>query len=245
MAAKHGRAFQYLSVPTREEDLVRKMAEDEGIQRGLVCVFSVLEPCRAFTFRYEKGHSLSDLSELSPRLLSHGTLCLGAKAVMSILGRKLTGHFQGEIISDIKDCGWRRRIPGARIKHRVKANWLKMHDKAGSVLRVEMVIHNPEEFKVRMKVARNDVRLVQGKFFTQLFSVQADYNFSPDISWSNLIQYDNESRLLGFQSRFRWIIKPGSDLFLVLNRGWERTFEHDYISSYNRGTIKLQYNFRF
>jgi len=31
-------------------------------------------------------------------------------------------------------------IPGARIKHRVKQNWLKMYDKAGSVLRLEMVI---------------------------------------------------------------------------------------------------------
>ena len=58
MAAKHGRPFQYLSVPTRKEDVARKMAEDEGIQRGLICVFSVLEPCRTFSFRYEKGHSL-------------------------------------------------------------------------------------------------------------------------------------------------------------------------------------------
>jgi hypothetical protein len=35
----------------------------------------------------------------------------------------------GEIISDLKDGGWRKRIPGARIKHRVKENWLKRHDK--------------------------------------------------------------------------------------------------------------------
>ena len=34
---------------------------------------------------------------------------------------------------------------------------------------------------------------------------------------------DSESRVLGVQSRFRWIIKPGSDLFLVINRGWYRT----------------------
>ncbi|HSW40311.1 MAG TPA: hypothetical protein VLL97_12555 [Acidobacteriota bacterium] len=58
MAAKQGRPFQYLNSPTRKEDLARKMAEDEGIQRGLICVFSVLEPCRTFSFRYEKGHSL-------------------------------------------------------------------------------------------------------------------------------------------------------------------------------------------
>ena len=41
-------------------------------------------------------------------------------------------------------------MEGSRIKHRVKENWLKMYDKAGLVLRVETVINNPEEFRVRM-----------------------------------------------------------------------------------------------
>jgi len=95
-----------------------------------------------------------NLRELFPRLISHSTLCFGAKEVMSFLGRKLTGHFLGEIVSDTKAGGGLRRIPGARIKHRVKENWLKMYDKAGSVLRVEMVINNPGEFKVRKRVAR-------------------------------------------------------------------------------------------
>jgi hypothetical protein len=62
--------------------------------------------------------------------------------------------FSGEIISDMKDGILGRRIPGARVKHRVKENWLKMYDKAGSVLRIEMVINNPEEFKVRKQVTR-------------------------------------------------------------------------------------------
>jgi hypothetical protein len=80
---------------------------------------------------------------------------------MSFLGRKLNGHFLGEIISDMKDGGWLKRIPGARIKHRVKENWLKMYDKDGSVLRVEMVINNPEEFKVRKKVMRKHKRVME------------------------------------------------------------------------------------
>jgi hypothetical protein len=92
---------------------------------------------------------------------------------------------------------------------------------------------------------RADVNLPQGKFFSQVFSFQADYNFTPNISWANLVQYDNESRILGFQTRFRWILRPGNDLFLVLNRGWKRTFEQDYVSSFDRGTVKLQYTFRF
>jgi len=61
----------------------------------------------------------------------------------------------------MKDGGWLKRIPGARIKHRVKENWLKMYDKDGSVLRVEMVINNPEEFKVRKKVSRKNKRVLE------------------------------------------------------------------------------------
>jgi hypothetical protein len=97
------------------------------------------------------------LRELYPRLISHGTLCFGAKEVMSFLGRKLHGKFEGEIITDVLDLT-HKRIPGVRIKHRVKENWLKMYDKAGLVLRIETVINNPTEFRVRKKVRRSGVR---------------------------------------------------------------------------------------
>ena len=72
---------------------------------------------------------------------------------MNFLGRKLRGNFEGEIVSDLSSFAC--RTEGSRIKHRVKENWLKMYDKAGLVLRVETVINNPEEFKVRKKVKRN------------------------------------------------------------------------------------------
>jgi hypothetical protein len=43
--------------------------------------------------------SRQDLCELYPQLLSHSTLCFGAREVMNFLGRKLRGNFQGEIVS--------------------------------------------------------------------------------------------------------------------------------------------------
>ena len=48
----------------------------------------------------------------------------------------------------LTDCQ-KGRWPGARIKHRMKNNWLKMYDKFGWVLRIETVINNPSEFRVR------------------------------------------------------------------------------------------------
>jgi hypothetical protein len=92
---------------------------------------------------------------------------------------------------------------------------------------------------------RNDVSLMEGEFTAQVLTVRADYNFSPNVSWANLLQYDTESRILGVQSRFRWILKPGSDLFLVLNRGWYRQEQDNrYVRVFDKGTVKLQYTFR-
>ena len=85
--------------------------------------------------------------------------------------------------------------------------------------------------------------LEEGEFFTQVFEVSADLNLSPKISWASLVQYDSESRILGFQSRFRWILKPGNDLFLVVNRGWEDVDDR-FRSAFDRGTLKFQYTFR-
>jgi hypothetical protein len=55
MAEEAGRPFMYLASATTKrqgsskEDLAREIAERDGIREGLVCVFSVLEPCRSFT----------------------------------------------------------------------------------------------------------------------------------------------------------------------------------------------------
>ena len=57
LAEQEGRSFVYLASATTKasgqskEDLARKIAERDGIEKGLVCVFSVLEPCRSFDVR--------------------------------------------------------------------------------------------------------------------------------------------------------------------------------------------------
>ena len=39
-------------------------------------------------------------------------------------------------------------------------------------------------------------------------------------SISNNIQYDSVSRVLGWQFRFRWIVKPGNDIYVVWLNNW-------------------------
>lgn len=66
----------------------------------------------------------------------------------------------------------------------------------------------------------NRVRLLEGAFNARLFRFISDTQFSPWIQFANNVQYDSVSRVLGWQSRFRWIIQPGSDLYVVYTHNW-------------------------
>ncbi|MFQ5503109.1 MAG: hypothetical protein ACE5EQ_12570 [Phycisphaerae bacterium] len=101
---------------------------------------------------FENRAALKDLYE---NLLRHATHCFSAEDVMTFLGRKLNGNFMGEILNDYK-----KRWPGARIRHRMKENWIKMYDKHGSVLRIETVINRPYEFKVRRQGIRKGKKVL-------------------------------------------------------------------------------------
>src|SRR5712692_4681247 len=49
MAAAAGRPYQYLGERTRKEDLARQIANRDGIDEGLICVFALLEVSRTFS----------------------------------------------------------------------------------------------------------------------------------------------------------------------------------------------------
>ena len=58
------------------------------------------------------------------------------------------------------------------------------------------------------------------KFSTKILRAVVNTQFNPFISVSNNIQFDSVSRLLGWQTRFRWIVKPGNDLYFVWLQNW-------------------------
>jgi hypothetical protein len=97
-----------------------------------------------------------------------------------------------------------------------------------------------------VQTERDTVTLPEGAFTTDVLTLKADYNVTPNVSWSNLVQYDNESRVAGLQSRFRWILQPGNDLFVIFNRGWRRTLDDSRFEPiFDRASAKLQYTVRF
>jgi hypothetical protein len=123
--------------------------------------------------------------------------------------------------------------------------WGGFYDGTRREARLGLTLKPNAHVSIALTGDRNDVALREGSFYTQVGTFRLDYNFTPNISWQNLQQYDTESRLLSFQSRFRWILKPGNDLFLVINRGWVRDLDGGYQSTFDRSSSKLQYTFRF
>jgi hypothetical protein len=104
------------------------------------------------------------LASLYPSLVEQATLHFSSEDVLRFLGRKLTGHFQGTVQTEHKRLPVEPTSPrprshkrGAngmrmeriRVKHAMKTNRLKMYDKEGVVLRIETVINDPTEFRVR------------------------------------------------------------------------------------------------
>jgi len=94
-----------------------------------------------------------ELRRLYPLLIHHAMATFSSGDVLRFLGKKLTaageinGHVAAEVTSDLK-----RRQEGVRIKHRYNHNSVKLYDKAytswGSVLRAELTMQDPEDFKV-------------------------------------------------------------------------------------------------
>jgi len=59
----------------------------------------------------------------------------------------------------------------------------------------------------------------------------------------------NDSKNLGWQSRVRWILRPGREVFFVVNHGWIREVDADGVTHFRtsgRGVAaKAQYTLRF
>lgn len=66
----------------------------------------------------------------------------------------------------------------------------------------------------------NRLELREGAFSTSLLRAIVNTQLSPLVSISNHVQFDSVSRVLGWQSRFRWTLKPGNDLFIVWLNNW-------------------------
>ena len=89
------------------------------------------------------------------------------------------------------------------------------------------------------------ISLPEGAFTTRLFRTNIFQQFSPWVSVSSNIQYDTASRIIGWQGRFRWIIKPGNDLHLVYTHNWNNDPVAGRQTIDRKASTKFVYTHRF
>ena len=99
-------------------------------------------------------------------------------------------------------------------------------------------------FTVELGGERNSAQLPQGDFIQYLYSGRLQVNVSPDLQFSSLLQYDNESRSFGTNTRLRWTFNPLGDLFVVFNHNLLRNIDDRFVFDSNQLQVKAQYAFR-
>jgi len=98
---------------------------------------------------------------------------------------------------------------------------------------------------VAAEYTHNDVDLPQGDFTIRLARLRLGLRFSPRLSWLSLVQYDNVSRDVGFNSRLRWVVSPGNDVFLVVNQSWVEEENGGLRPAVTETAVKIAWTLRF
>lgn len=64
------------------------------------------------------------------------------------------------------------------------------------------------------------------------------------LSWNTIGQWDTVTDQLGLQSRVRWIVQPGQDVFLSVNHGFD-VHEYGFVSLGGETVAKVGLTIRF
>jgi len=92
----------------------------------------------------------------------------------------------------------------------------------------------------------NSVALPEGRFTTRLYRLVGETQFSPVMSLVNDVQFDTQSSVLGWQARYRWIITPGNDVYIVYTHNWlEEPLLDRFATLDRRAASKILYTYRF
>ncbi|MDA8016785.1 MAG: carbohydrate binding family 9 domain-containing protein [Thermoanaerobaculia bacterium] len=93
-------------------------------------------------------------------------------------------------------------------------------------------------FRTRTSWNHNRIELPAGNFTTNIIRQRIEVSFSPDLVLNALIQSSDASESLGINLRLNWHYRPGSDLFVVYNHGWDAPDVSDLTSRSRQLVVK-------
>lgn len=87
--------------------------------------------------------------------------------------------------------------------------------------------------------------LPQGSFVIRLTQLNAAYSFTPNLAFTTFVQYDTITHTTGINAQLHWIVRPGRELFVVLNHGIEPQLAdlNHAPPSGNELSVKLRWDF--
>ena len=113
-----------------------------------------------------------------------------------------------------------------------------------TVWELGLTLRPVSRINLTLSYAHTDVSLAEGAFDTNLFQFEGNFDITPEVSLASILQYDDLSKILGMNHRFRWIIRPGSDFYVVYTQNWLRD-AGDYRQLDRSSVMKANYTHRF
>ena len=128
-------------------------------------------------------------------------------------------------------------------------DWGDFWDGSSKEVSIRMTFRPSAGVSIGTSVGYNDVTMPQGNFTANVYEIETEWDPTPSVSAKLQIQYDEVSELVGLFSRLRWIVKPGSNIFLVYRHNWRNMgaglFEDRDLITFSRGaSLKLNYTYR-
>jgi hypothetical protein len=145
--------------------------------------------------------------------------------------------------SNLLSTAAKRRLSGS-----INLMWGEYWSGHAEQVTTSLTFKMPPRATLSLSTNQTFARLPEGHFIARIFTSNVNVAASPRLSFSNLLQYDNRSRNLGWQSRMRWTLRPGNDIFLAFNQGWiEEEIDKNlrFRAADTRLSGKVQYSFRF
>jgi hypothetical protein len=192
----------------------------------------------ALDWHFRSGDSIHGMLDLNPiyeRLFEPFEISPG---VVLPVGEYRFTRFRTNFFSTAN----RRRVSG-----NLSFTWGNYWSGTAEQVNASITFRLPPRFSASLSTNQTFAHLTEGEFVARIVTANVGYAASPRLSFSNLIQYDNRSRNLGWQGRARWTLTPGSDLFVAFNQGWVRDDAADlrFRPQDSKLSSKLQYSFRF
>ena len=141
-----------------------------------------------------------------------------------------------------------------KIRGEVEAIYGSFFDGTRTKATADVEVRPSKHFLVRAEYEFNDIRLPGSDLASDdndqdrdkmihIVRGRIDVFLTADVSWQTLVQYDTASDQIGFNTRFRWIIEDGREVFLVVNQGLDATSE--IRATQTEAVAKLQWTFWF